>query len=61
MRKSLWEKAAGYISRYLEIDSSLLDEDSKNTLGKAQAELSQVVKSMLATALERMDYDDILR
>lgn len=61
IRKNLWEKAAAYIQRYLEIDASLLDESSKATLDKSEKELNQVVQSKLATALEHMEFEEIYR
>lgn len=45
----------------MQIDASLLDANSQATLEKAEKELSRVVESKLATALEKMDYDDICR
>lgn len=61
LRKSLWEKAAEYIKRYSEIDPALINQNSKNTLDKAQRELEQVLQTKLSQALNNMDYPELIR
>eukprot|EP01126_Amoeba_proteus_P065226 TRINITY_DN9239_c0_g2_i2.p1 TRINITY_DN9239_c0_g2~~TRINITY_DN9239_c0_g2_i2.p1 ORF type:complete len:741 (+),score=164.15 TRINITY_DN9239_c0_g2_i2:161-2383(+) len=63
LEKKMWEKAAGFIQRYLQIDSSLLDENSESilTLKQAQTRLNEIVEKGFSTALEKLDVPEIIR